>query len=104
MKLNEYQELAQRTSNTKPEDKLFCGVMGLNGEAGEVIDIVKKHMFQYHELDEEKVIEEVGDVLWYIAEIAEGLEVSIEDIAKYNIEKLKRRYPEGFETEKSINR
>lgn len=74
------------------------------GEAGECIDILKKHEFQGHELNEEKLIDELGDVLWYIAQTAVGLNVDLEEIAQHNVEKLKRRYPEGFSADKSINR
>lgn len=102
---NEYQKLAQRTSNTKtPSDKIENGLMGLNGEAGECIDILKKHLFQGHELDEEKLIDEVGDCLWYIAEIATGLGIELQEIAEHNIAKLRARYPYGFDRERSINR
>lgn len=105
MNFNEYQEMAQRTSNTNNHfDKIENGVMGLNGEAGECIDIVKKWSYQGHPLDEEQMIEELGDVLWYIAETAEGIGYSMEEIAVNNIEKLKKRYPEGFSEEKSMNR
>ena len=109
LSLNEYQALARRTSNTNgPEqasyDKLINGVMGLCGEAGECIDVVKKMMFQQHELNSEKLIEELGDVLWYCAELASGLGVSLEDVALINVEKLKERYPEGFDTARSIHR
>ena len=105
MNFNEYQELAQRTSNTKNHfDKIENGVMGLNGEAGECIDLVKKWSYQGHPLDLEGMIEELGDVLWYIAETAEGIGYSMEEIAQRNIKKLKIRYPEGFEADRSINR
>jgi len=86
------------------KDVLINGVMGLCGESGEVIDIVKKHLAQGHELDKEKIIKELGDVAWYMAEIATVLDVDLEDVLVQNIEKLKKRYPEGFSTEKSINR
>lgn len=109
MRMNEYQALARRTSNTNgPElasyDKLINGVMGLCGEAGECIDVVKKMMFQQHELDTDKLIEELGDVLWYCAELATGLGVTLEEVAQRNIDKLRRRYPEGFDAERSMNR
>ena len=105
MNFNEYQEFAQRTSSTNNHfDKISNGVMGLNGEAGECIDIVKKWSYQGHPLDDEKLMEELGDVLWYIAECAEGIGYSLEEIADRNIKKLLRRYPHGFEAEKSINR
>ena len=106
MKINEYQELAMRTLNQKldKKDVLINGVMGLCGEAGEAIDIVKKHLAQGHELDKGKLIKELGDVAWYLAETAYALDIDLETVFKLNIEKLKRRYPEGFEKEKSINR
>lgn len=100
----EYQGLAQRTSSTEPEDKLLNGLMGLNGEGGEAIDIMKKHLFQYHPLDKTKIIDELGDVLWYIVEACTGLGITMEELAAHNIKKLQKRYPEGFEADKSINR
>ena len=106
MTINEYQELAMTTLNPEldKKDVLINGVMGLCGESGEVIDIVKKHLAQGHELDKEKIIKELGDVAWYMAEIATVLDVELEDVLVQNIEKLKKRYPEGFSTEKSVNR
>ena len=106
MTINEYQKLAMTTLNPKldKKDVLINGVMGLCGESGEVIDIVKKHLAQGHELDKEKMIKELGDVAWYMAEIATVLDVELEDVFVQNIEKLKKRYPEGFSTEKSIHR
>ncbi len=106
MTINEYQKLAMTTLNPAldKKDVLINGVMGLCGESGEVIDIVKKHLAQGHELDKEKIIKELGDVAWYMAEIATVLDVELEDVLMQNIEKLKKRYPEGFSTEKSVNR
>ena len=106
MTINEYQKLAMTTLNPEldKKDVLINGVMGLCGESGEVIDIVKKHLAQGHELDKEKIIKELGDVAWYMAEIATVLGVELEDVLVQNIEKLKKRYPEGFSTEKSVNR
>ena len=106
MKVNEYQKLAMTTLNKSlsKKDVLINGVMGLCGESGEVIDIVKKHLAQGHELDKEKLAKELGDIAWYLAEAATALDLNLEDIFQANIEKLKKRYPEGFEKEKSINR
>lgn len=103
MTINEYQKLAQRTS---PDDhnKLLNGCMGLAGETGEVCDVLKKALFQGHALDREHMIEELGDCAWYLAEAASGLGVSLEDILLQNIAKLKRRYPAGFDPERSMNR
>ncbi len=106
MTINEYQKLAMTTLNPDLDKKdiLINGVMGLCGESGEVIDIVKKHLAQGHELDRDKIIKELGDVAWYMAEIATVLDVELEEVLTLNIEKLKKRYPEGFSTEKSLNR
>jgi NTP pyrophosphatase (non-canonical NTP hydrolase) len=103
---NEYQRLAMTTLNpalTK-KDILINGVMGLCGESGEAIDIVKKHLHQGHELDREKLIKELGDIAWYLAETAYALDLELEVVLEQNITKLKERYPEGFEAEKSMNR
>ncbi len=104
MTVNEYQALAMRTLNPELGEKeiLLNSVMGLCGEAGEVIDHVKKHLCHGHELNKAHLIKELGDVAWYIAEAAYALGVSLEDVLTANIEKLKKRYPEGFSTEKSI--
>lgn len=106
MKINEYQELAMKTLNKalNKKDILINGVMGLCGESGEVIDIVKKHLAQGHELDKVKIIKELGDVAWYLAEVAYALDTDLETVLKLNIEKLQKRYPEGFKVEESINR
>ena len=94
MQMNEYQLRAQRTSNTDDEvSKLMNGVLGLNGEAGEVADIVKKALYQGHELDEAHLAEEIGDCLWYIAELATALNLTLDAVAKQNIDKLQKRYP-----------
>ena len=106
MTINEYQKLAMTTLNKDLSEKdiLINGVMGLCGESGEAIDLVKKHLAQGHELDKDKLIKELGDVAWYIAELATVLVVTLEDVLKRNIEKLKARYPDGFKYADSINR
>ena len=106
MTINEYQQLAMTTLNKdlSKKDILINGVMGLCGESGEAIDIGKKWRAQGHELDEEKLIKEIGDVAWYIAEIATVLGVTLEDVLTRNIEKLKARYPDGFKYADSLNR
>lgn len=105
MTLAEYQALAQRTSHAgKRSDKLENACLGLAGECGEVCDIVKKALFQGHALDRAGLIEEAGDVLWYLAELAAGLGVSLEDMAVQNVMKLRRRYPNGFDAGRSRNR
>ena len=106
MTINEYQKLAMTTLNPalSEKDVLINGVMGLCGESGEAIDIVKKWLAQGHELDKEKLAKELGDICRYLAETATALDLSLEDIMAANIEKLRKRYPEGFDTERSVNR
>ena len=106
MTINEYQALAMRTLNPSlsRKDILINGVMGLCGESGKAIDIVKKHLAQGHELDRDALIKELGDVAWYLAETAYALGVPLEEVLTRNIEKLKARYPEGFETRRSVER
>ena len=72
MTINKYQNLAMRTLNPElsKKDVLINGVMGLCGESGEAIDLVKKHLAQGHDLDREALIKELGDVAWYLAETA----------------------------------
>lgn len=106
MTINEYQKLAMTTLNPSLSEKdvLINGVMGLCGESGEAIDIVKKWLAQGHELDKEKLAKELGDICWYLAETATALGLNLEDIMAANIEKLKKRYPEGFDSSRSVNR
>ena len=106
MTINEYQKLAMTTLNPELNEKdvLINGVMGLCGESGEAIDIVKKWLAQGHELDKEKLKKELGDICWYLAETATALGCDLEEIMAANIEKLKKRYPEGFDSVRSQNR
>jgi len=103
MNVNEYQELAMKTLNPElsKKDVLINSVMGLCGESGEAIDIVKKWLAQGHELDKEHLAKELGDIAWYLAEAATALDIPLAEIFQSNIDKLKKRYPEGFETTKS---
>ena len=100
--VNEYQKEAMRTATEK--DKLINGVMGLCGEAGECIDIVKKATFQGHELNKEHLAEELGDVAWYLAVAADAIGYDLLTILQMNVAKLNERYPEGFDSERSVNR
>jgi NTP pyrophosphatase (non-canonical NTP hydrolase) len=118
MTINEYQNAALRTSRTytqeqnavyagkvyDPDKLLEEGAMGLCGEAGEFIDLIKKWRFQGHPLDAEHLIKELGDICWYLAIAATGIGVTLEYVMQKNIDKLSERYPEGFEVERSVNR
>ena len=106
MQINEYQKLAMTTLNPALDKKeiLINGVMGLCGESGEAIDIVKKWLAQGHELDRQALAKELGDIAWYLAETAYALEIPLEEILQANLDKLRRRYPEGFSSQRSVNR
>ena len=106
MTINEYQKLAMRTLNPALSEKevLLNGVMGLCGESGEAIDLVKKWMMQGHELDKAHLAKELGDVAWYLAETATAIGYDLETILQANIDKLKARYPDGFTADRSMHR
>ena len=106
MEINDYQKLALKTLNKNLDKKeiLINSVMGLCGESGEAIDLVKKHLYQGHELDKERFAKELGDIAWYLAEAAHAINMDLDDIFKLNIEKLEKRYPNGFNQNNSINR
>lgn len=104
---NEYQEFAMRFVNRELDETqtMVNAVMGLCGESGEAIDLVKKHIGQGHDLDKVHFAKELGDVAWYLAEAAYSIGYDLETILEMNIEKLSKRYPEGhFSVERSINR
>jgi NTP pyrophosphatase (non-canonical NTP hydrolase) len=103
---NEYQIAAMRTSSKTilPSEHLMNGALGLAGEAGEVADIVKKATFQGHTINREHLAKELGDVCWYIAETATAIGYDLETIMQMNIDKLMKRYPDGFSADRSQNR
>ena len=106
MDANEYQKRAMTTLNPAlgKKDVLINSVMGLCGESGEAIDIVKKWLAQGHALDKEHLAKELGDIAWYLAEAATALDLSLGDILQANLNKLEKRYPDGFETRRSLSR
>ena len=103
---NEYQTAAMRTSRKDllPTEHLLNGALGLAGESGEVADIVKKCFMQGHPMDRDHIAKELGDICWYIAETATAIGYDLETIMQMNIDKLMKRYPEGFSTERSQHR
>lgn len=104
MKLNDYQNEAMRTSPGNPGDRLTTFALGIAGEAGECADLVKKHIGHGHPLDRDKLVKELGDVLWYVAGLAHEVGASLEQVAQANVEKLRLRYPNGFTTADSLAR
>lgn len=117
MTSNEYQSAALRTANTdygaildrltdggEPILRLLNGALGLAGESGEVADIIKKHIFHGHPLDETHIIKELGDICWYLAITAAALDYPLEEVMKVNVTKLEARYTDGFDRERSLYR
>lgn len=106
MIMHEYQELAMRTSRKElsPDEHLMNAMLGLAGETGECCDLVKKGFFQDGRDIRDKLFDELSDVMWYIAEAATAMGWDMGDIAEHNIEKLMRRYPEGFDADRSLHR
>lgn len=103
--LDLYQQEVERTTGTKAfNDTLVMTAMGLAGETGEVIDILKKCLFHGHKFDQEKITKELGDLLWYATALCNALNVPLSDVIDKNVEKLRKRYPDGFDHEKSKNR
>lgn len=105
MDFRQYEGLAARTDpNTDDMKRLIHGVMGLAGEAGEVVDLVKKSAFQGKELVYVNVALELGDVLWSLAQCCRAIGWTLEEVAQANIAKLQKRYPQGFSVVRSNNR
>jgi NTP pyrophosphatase (non-canonical NTP hydrolase) len=119
MKVKEYQELAMRTNDGQASERLgmkmignqlidiggvLNAALGLSGEVGELNDMIKKYVFHQKPMDEKHFKRELGDICWYIAMMCESCGYKLEDIMQMNIEKLKARYPDGFDTHLANNR
>ena len=106
LQMDEYQKLAARTSGAggEGERRLMVAALGLAGEAGEFANMVKKLIAHGHAITDETLADELGDVLWYVAEAATARGLNLGEIAQGNVDKLRKRYPEGFSEERSINR
>ena len=116
---NEYSKLAMRTNdgnsiirlinklhNSEPiaYAQLLNACLGLSGEVGEFNDLIKKYIFHESDIDKVHLEKELGDIMWYIALVCDSLNLSLDDVMELNINKLKSRYPEGFDINKSKNR
>ena len=106
MNIDNYQNLTAETAQSElnSKERVINWVMGISGESGEVADYMKKVLFHDHPMNREKLKDELGDILWYISRLASEYEIKFSDIISYNIDKLNKRYPEGFDKERSINR
>lgn len=116
MNIYQYMHLSARTDVNYPgkyredtkqvelRDKLMHACLGLTTETAEIADQIKKSYFYGKEIDKINLVEELGDVMWYWALACRALNVNPEEVLNINIEKLRKRYPEGFDTEKYANR
>lgn len=105
MTFEDYQIEALRTASFDSEYPLWLnGALGLCGESGEVADIVKKHLFQGHPLDIDHMAKELGDISWYLAVTAYAIGYDLEQVIHMNVDKLRKRYPNGFDPERSLHR
>lgn len=96
---DQYDEFGSRLGSSHDQLKVLHSAMGISGEAGELMDAVKKHVLYNKPLDVENVKEELGDLLWYMALMLDQAGSSFEEVMEMNFEKLEKRYPSGF-TEK----
>lgn len=128
----EYQKLAMRTNDGKGTERLevkvwenyyqdkddnmllerdgkdiggvFNACLGLSGEVGELNDMIKKWIFHEKPFDEEHAKKELGDVMWYVAMMCYSFGWDLDEILQMNVDKLKARYPQGFDVELANNR
>ena len=102
----EYQEFAGMGILPAADGKnpLCHFAMGLCGESGEVCDAIKKRVFHGRDIPDEHIKEELGDVLWYVANLCNQLGCSIDELMKANMLKLKKRYPEMYEGTKDAKK
>lgn len=113
MNADEYQKLAMRTAAT-PDlfnnnvdgsmDDVLHALLGIGTEAGELQDMLKKHLMYGKAFDRTNLVEECGDLLWYIAFALKTVNVTMSDCMERNIKKLQVRYPQKFTTENALNR
>ena len=105
MDFKEYQALARRTQNKElmPVERRLHALHGMSAEVGEIHSIYQK-FYQGHTVDYDELIKEMGDLMWFMCELCDCIGIELEDVCRLNIEKLKKRYPEGFDEEKSRSR
>ena len=101
-----YQTETEKTAGDHSNfyDEITNWTLGLTGEAGEVANIIKKTVFHGHDFDRGAIKDELGDCIWYIARMADSMGIPLSEIAEHNLNKLRKRYPDGFSKERSINR
>jgi NTP pyrophosphatase (non-canonical NTP hydrolase) len=101
----EYTKEVRRTCSVQDQKELLIlTAFGIAGEAGEVVDTVKKVLYHAHELDVSNLSKEVGDLLWYMTLLCETVGLTLDDVMQKNVEKLRKRYPDGFDPQRSQTR
>lgn len=105
MDADKYQDYAIRTlpQEVEHKDNVMTCALGL-GESGEVQNVIKKEYFHGHAIDKQKIVDEIGDMLWYAAALCHLYNLRLSDVLDHNLQKLQRRYPQGFSKERSVNR
>jgi NTP pyrophosphatase (non-canonical NTP hydrolase) len=111
MESSVYQDLSRRTLLDRPnfqisdeEVMLVWSAVGLAGEAGEIVEMIKKVVFHRHHYDKESLVKELGDLMWYVAAVCSTSGISLDEVMERNVEKLLERFPNGFTAEDSIRR
>jgi|SRR5579883_226372 len=105
MNIAEYTKEVRRTCNlTEQKELLTLTALGIAGESGEVVDIIKKKLYHAHELDVLALGKEIGDLLWYIVLLCDVVGLTLDEVIQMNVEKLRKRYPCGFDEQKSLFR
>lgn len=95
MEFNEYQKKANKTLLGNEQVLTNCA-LGLAGESGQVVNLVKNYTFRGADLDKEQLTKEMGDVLWYLSQVAQWTDIPFEEVAQKNIKDLAKRYPHSF--------
>jgi NTP pyrophosphatase (non-canonical NTP hydrolase) len=103
MTLDDYQQSALRTVNPSlsSDERLVDAAAGLAEEAGEVLGLVRKRVFQQRDATRDRFVDELGDMLWCLAVTADCLGVSLAEVARANVQKLERRHPTGYRSPSS---
>ncbi len=105
MDISEYTKEVHRTCSIKDSKELLTlAALGIAGESGEVVDTIKKVLYHSHELDVTALSKEVGDLLWYMVLLCETVGLSLDTVMQANVEKLQKRYPDGFDEQRSQTR
>lgn len=104
--LADYERAAARTANASlsVDQRLLDAAAGLAEEAGEVLGLVRKHVFMRHALDRSRILTELGDALWCLTTTAGAAGVTLDEIVAANLAKLRRRYPDGYADAASARR